>query len=460
MPKLALSAVALASLLSACAIGPEYVRPHQDLPASFNATQSTVPVADRWWGLFNDPVLNVLVEEALVANRDLRAAAARIDQARAQFGIARAAQLPSAGIRGNASRDRLSESVGFAPPPEAVESNTYRLVVSASWELDFWGKFRRATEAARAELAASEAGRDAIRASLVGAVVRGFCARRAGDESLGVAPRTLLGRRKSIELQQLRFDAGVVSELELRQVESDVAAAVALIPQLEQRRTRQESALALLLGRSPRAVFEGRIDRGTTATPEGFEVPAGLPSDLLLRRPDLREAEAGLHAATARIGVARAAYFPSISLTGFFGGESQQLSDLFKGPARTWSVGAGLLQPLFGAGQIAAGVDLADARTREAAALYEKALANAFRETRDAIAAQSSARDVLDAQRGREKSLARALDLARLRYDNGATSLFEVLETERQLLLVRLDAIDAERERRNAIVELYLALGG
>jgi multidrug efflux system outer membrane protein len=189
------------------------------------------------------------------------------------------------------------------------------------------------------------------------------------------------------------------------------------------------------------------------------EVPADLPSDILLRRPDLREAEARLHAANARIGVARAAYFPRITLTGFYGGESQRLSDLFSGPARTWNIAGGLLQPLFAAGQIKGGVDLANARTREAAELYQKAVANAFREVRDAIAAQTNLRDAFVAQQERERALARTLELAQLRHDNGTFSLFDVIETERQLLLARLDAIDAERDRRAAIVDLYLALG-
>ena len=212
---------------------------------------------------------------------------------------------------------------------------------------------------------------------------------------MDVTERTLLGRRKALELQKLRFDAGVVSELEYRQVESDQRTTEALVPVMR----------------------------------------------------------------LARIGVARAAYFPKISLTGFFGGESQALGDLFSGPARTWNIAGGLLQPLFASGQIRGGVNLADARTREAAELYQKAVANAFREVRDAIAAQSNLRDALAAQREREGALIRTLELAKLRYDNGTTSLFELLETERQLLLARIEAIGAERDRRDAIVELYLALG-
>ena len=448
-----------ATLLSACTVGPSYTRPDVDLPKDFGVAQSPSPAPERWWALFNDPVLDRLIDEALAANRDLKAAAERIEQARAQLGITRADQFPSVGIDASAARNRSSELGSFPPPPEAIESSTYRAVIRASWEIDFWGKYRRATEAARAELRASEAGRDAIRATLIAEAARGYFALAALDRRIEIALRTLEGRNKSFELQKLRFDSGVVSELELRQVESDQAAARALVPLVGQQRMRQEGALMALLGRSPRDIFETKVASGTPGAPVAVEVPAGLPSDLLLRRPDLRQAEERLHAANARIGVARAAYFPRITLTGFFGGESQSLGDLFSGPARTWNVAAGLLQPIFGGGQLKGGVDLANARTREAALLYQDAIAKAFREARDAIAAQTTAREIAVAQEARERSLARALELAKLRYDNGAVSLFEVLETERQLLVARLDAIDAERDRRSAIVELYLALG-
>lgn len=447
-------------LLGACSVGPDYVRPGVELPNDLGVAQSPNPAPQRWWGLFDDPVLDTLVDEALARNRDLRIAAERIEQSRAQLGIARSDQFPDAGIEATRSRARSSQLGAFPLPPEAIETNTHRLVLRASWELDFWGKYRRATEAARAELAASEAGRDAVRNSLVGDVTRGYFTLRALDRRLEAVERTLQGRQKSLELQKLRFDAGVVSELEYRQVESDLRAAEALVPTIRQLRTRQEGALAVLLGRSPREVFAASVARGTPAAPAAVEVPAGLPSDLLLRRPDLRQAEERLRAANARIGVARAAYFPSISLTGFFGGESQALGDLFTGPARTWNVAGGLLQPLFASGAIRGGVDLADARTREAAEAYQQAIANAFREVRDALAAQANARDAFASQRAREAALERTLELARLRYDNGAVSLFEVLETERQLILARLEAIDAERDRNAAVVDLYLALGG
>ncbi len=452
-------AALLAALLAGCTVGPNYTRPDVDLPKDFAVAQAAVPAPGRWWVVFQDPVLDNLVDEALAANRDLRVAAERIEQARAQLGIARSDQWPDAGIDYGASRSRSSEKGSFPPPPDAIEAGTHRLVLRASWELDFWGKYRRATEAARAELAASSAGRDAVRTSLIGEVVRGYFTLRALDRRLESLELTRLGRGKSLELQKLRLDAGVVSELEYRQVESDLRAAEALVPVVRQQRVVQEGALAVLLGRSPREVFAARVERGNPATPIVVEVPAGLPSDLLLRRPDLREAEERLHAANARIGVARAAYFPSISLTGFFGGESQSLGNLFSGPARVWSIGGNLLAPLFASGGIRGGVDLANARTREAAELYQKAIANAFREVRDALAAQANLREAHLAQQERERALARTSELTRLRYDNGAVSLFEYLEAERQLMVARLDAIDAERNRRSAIVDLYLALG-
>lgn len=452
-------AVLLVALcLAGCTVGPDYVRPDTDLPSDFGVAQSAVPAPRDWWKVFQDPVLDRLVDEALAANRDLRIAAARIDQSRAQLGIARADQWPDVGVQYDRSRTRASERGSFPLPPEAIETNSHRLALVASWELDFWGRYRRATEAARAELAATEAGREAVRASLVSDVARGYFALRALDRRLESVARTSEGRAKALELQQLRFDAGVVSELEYRQVESDLRAAQALVPVIRQQRLVQEGALAVLLGRSPRAVFAAEVPRGDPALPV-VEVPAGLPSDLLLRRPDLREAEERLRSANARIGVARAAFFPSITLTGGFGGESQSLGDLFSGAARTWNLAGGLLQPLLESQRIRGGVDLEDARTREAAERYRQAIANAFREVRDALAAQGNAREAHAAQLARERALARTVELARLRYESGAVSLFEVLEAERQLLAARLEAIDAERNRRDAIVDLYVALG-
>jgi len=377
-----LMAALLMMFLAGCAIGPDYERPKVDLPTEYGVAQSPAPPAQKWWSVFGDPVLDRLVDEALAANYDLKAAAERIEAARGRLAIARAPLTPDVGIQGTISRDRASQ-LGAAPiPADYLETKTHRLALVASWELDFWGKYRRASEAARSELAATEAGRDAIRASLIGDVIRGYFALEALDKRQEVALRTLETREQAFSMQKVRMDSGVVSELEYRQVESDLRGAQALVPALRQLRIRQEGALALLLGRTPRELYDGRVDTGTPDVP-AVEVPAGLPSDLLLRRPDLRQAEE----------------------------------------------------------------------------LYRKTVTNAFREVRDALYAQTNLREVSTAQRGREAALTRTYELSRLRYDNGAVSLFEVLETERQLLVVRLEAIDAERDRRDAIVDLYLALG-
>jgi multidrug efflux system outer membrane protein len=445
-------------LLAGCTVGPDYKRPELDLPKDYGVSQSPAPAPQKWWSVFGDPMLEKMVDEALGANYDLKAAAARIENARGRLAIARAPLTPDVGVRGSVSRDRASALGPVQIPPEFLETKTHRLELAASWELDFWGKYRRGSEAARAELVATEAGAEAVRLSLIGDVIRGYFALEALDRRLEVAERTLTSREKSLELQKVRLDAGVVSDLEYHQVESDLFGARALVPLIRQLRIRQEGALAVLLGRTPRDVMEARIDRGIPGLPV-VEVPAGLPSELLLHRPDVRQAEEQLHAANARIGVARAAYFPSITLTGFYGGESQALGDLFTAQARTWSIAGGLLQPLFAGGQLRGQVEAAEASTSEAEQLYRKAVANAFREVRDAIAAQSNLREVAVAQRGRETALQRTYELSRLRYDNGAVSLFDVLDTERQLLLVRLEAIDADRDRRDAIVDLYLALG-
>ena len=236
-PMLAAIIIAIAFLtmfLQGCTVGPNFARPDLDLPKDFGVAQSPSPADEKWWTLFQDPVLDRLVTEALAANHDLRAAAERIEQARAQVAIARSDMWPDAGIDASSSRSRATQLGSIPLPPDAIVTNDHRLVLRFSWELDFWGKYRRATEAARAELLASEAGRDAVRASLIGEVVRGYFALQALDRRLEVAQRTLLGRDKALELQKLRFDAGVVSELEYRQVESDLRTTQALVPVLRQ----------------------------------------------------------------------------------------------------------------------------------------------------------------------------------------------------------------------------------
>jgi outer membrane protein, multidrug efflux system len=456
---MSLAALALAGCMT---VGPDYQKPTVDVPAVWPGASTEAPVSVRWWTLYGDAHLNLLVEEALTHNTDLRVAAARVDEARALLTVVRSDQLPSVSAGAAASRNRISERSGTSFPGIDPEYTDLQLALQASWEIDFWGKYRRATEAARADLVASESGRDAVQLSLIAEVARGYFTLRALDAQVEITLRRLEIRQRALELERLRFDAGEASELQLRQVEAETAAAQALLPALQQQQATQESALAVILGRSPRALLESGVERGTeleamTLPPA---VPAGLPSGLLERRPDLREAEQRLIAANARIGVARAAYFPSISLTGLFGFESDGLSDLFSAPARLWQFSASAAQTVFDAGRTTAQVDIATARREQTLAQYQGTVQNAFREVKDALVTSRRAQERLDAERTRTAALRQALRLATLRYESGESSLLDALDAERGLLDAELNRIEAQRIQLTATADLVKALGG
>jgi len=461
-----LSIFASALIIAGCAsVGPDYQRPTMELPASWSSvTQPGGAVkSQRWWSLYADSNLDRLMDEALVQNADLVLAMARVDEARALLGVARADQFPEAGIRIDRSRTRNSQ-VGSTPMPESFPliNNDNRATLEASYELDLWGKFRRGTEAARADLLASEAARDGVRLALTADVARAYFTLIALDAQAAITRRTIETRSEALTLQKKRYSSGVTSEFDLRSVEAELASAEALLPTLEGQRAQQQNALAVLLGRSPKAIVESNIERAAMNLEAQYEliVPQGLPSDLLLRRPDLREAEERLVAANARIGVARAAYFPSISLTGYLGGESTSLADLFSGPARIWQFAAELTQPLLTAGRLSSQVEAASAREKQAVAQYQKAVQSAFRDVQDALSTQVNAREVLDAERRHMAALSQSLKLAKLRYDNGIASQLDVLVTERSLLSAELNRVDALRAQRVAVADLVKALGG
>ena len=451
-----------ASALTACTVGPDYKRPQVDLPAAWPVSGSNASVSARWWTLYADAQLNLLVEEALGHNTDLRLAAARVDEARAGLTIVRADSLPNVTAGAAAGRNRISERSGNFFPGIPTEFNDITVTLNASWEIDFWGRYRRATEAARGELLASTSARDAVQLSLISDVVRGYFTLRALDSQVEITRRTFETRRESQRLQRMRYDAGEASQLELRQVEAQTAAAQALLPVLEQQQTQQENALAVLLGRSPRALMESAVERGVAL--DGLTlppaVPAGLPSDLLQRRPDIREAEQRLIAANARIGVARAAYYPSISLTGMFGFESEKLVDLFSAPARIWQFSAGAAQTVFDAGRTGAQVDIATARREQQLAVYQGTVQNAFREVKDALSASRKSAERLTAEQNRIQALRDAYRLADLSYRSGESSLLDVLDAERGLLGAELDHVLAQREQLVATSDLFKALGG
>lgn len=454
----------LAAVLAGCmTVGPDYVRPHVDAPEQWPVQGTAEPVSSTWWKVYGDPVLDRMVEDALAYNVDLRLAVARVDEARAALGVSRADQFPGVSANADAARNRPSqEGVTSAIAGSDPEYSNYRATLNASYELDFWGKYRRATEAARAELLAAQASREAVRLTLLSDVARGYFNLRALDAQVEVTRRTISTRLASTALQRLRFEAGVASEFDLRQVEAQTAQAQALLPSLETSLARQETALAVLLGRSPRDIVSRPLDRGAAiqALTPPLAVPSGLPSDVLERRPDVRQAEQSLIAANARIGQARAAYYPSISLTAILGTESTSLSNLFTSPARVWQVSASAAQTIFDAGRTGSQVEQAQARERQLLAQYAGTIQNAFKDTLDALVAQRKARETLDAEQARVVALESAYKLAQLRYDNGVSSLLDVLDVERGLLDAELNRIEAQRAQLAATTDLFKALGG
>ena len=463
MPNRILTLAAIALLLSGCMmVGPDYRRPNIDTPDRWPGGETAASVPVQWWRTYNDPVLDRMVEEALAHNADLALAIARVDEARAQLGVSRADQFPGVSAGAGGSRNRISEKSPLFFPGLEPKYTDLSASLDASWEIDLWGKYRRATEAARADLLATESNRNAVRLTLIAEVSRGYFNLRALDAQVAVTRQTVATRLTGLALQRKRFEAGVASDLELRQVEAETAAAQALLPVLETQLARQETALSVLLGRSPRAIVATPSERGAAiealTVPPG--VPAGLPSDLLERRPDLREAEQRLMAANARIGVAKAAYYPSISLTGLFGVESTTLSNLFTSAARMWQYSASAAQTVFDAGRTRSQVKAAQARQQQALAQYQSAIQNAFKDTLDALVAQRKARETFEAEEVRVAALQKALELAKMSYENGESSLLDVLDAERGLLAAQLNRVEAQRVQLSATADLFQALGG
>ena len=464
MPKL--SILGFSFLLAACAgLKPDYTKPAVDLPSGWrDAPAEGVQARDaRWWKVYGDPVLDRLVEEALAHNANVMLAIARVDEARAALSATSADQRPQVSASANRSRARVSQR-GPTPLPQGADPqfNDTRVAVGVSYEIDLWGRLRNATLAARADLLATEAARETVLITLISDVAQGYFALRAFDGQLEATRRSLAARSEALGMQKKRFEVGDISEFDYRQLQADVAAERALLPVLELQRAQQENALAVLLGKSPRAIYEGALEAGSDPEDRtvAIVVPAGLPSGLLLRRPDLVQAEQTLIAANARVAVARAAYFPTLSLTGVLGSESVALSDLFTGPAGIWQAALAAGQPIYAGGRIDAQVQAAGARERQALAQYQLAIQNAFRDVRDALVAQAKARERLEAESERVTALRTTLRFARLRYQNGMTGQLEVLDAERNLLAAEQNRIDALRSQRAAIADLFKALGG
>ncbi|WP_227105662.1 efflux transporter outer membrane subunit [Chromobacterium rhizoryzae] len=450
------SLVALA--LTACAVGPDYSRPKLELPDSAQAQNPAIAL--DWWKQFNDPVLDQLIAQALEHNQDLAAASARVDEAAAQAGIARAQLLPA--LNANAGYQRGRASSTTSTPGAPLVSDVRNANLTASWELDLWGKLRRGNEAARADFAASRFARDSSKLAIAAQTAQTYFQLRAYDAQLDIAKRTLQSREESLKLQTKRFKGGLISELDQQQAEAEAASARAKVPQIASALEQTESALGVLLGHSPKQLVAGGIQRGQSldALSAPPEVPAGLSSSLLERRPDIAASEQQLVAANARIGVARAAYFPSISLSGALGSQSLSLDTLFTGPTRTWSFVGNLAAPVFNFGQTGYSVDAASARQKQALAQYQKTVQSAFKDALDALSGYGAAREIQAAQTTQFQALNKSLRLANLRYDNGYASYLDVLDAQRNSFQAELGLVSAKLDQLNAVVGLYKALGG
>jgi multidrug efflux system outer membrane protein len=463
--------------LVGCAVGPNYKRPSVNVPVTYrgaaaDSAQATdkqsepakpkqagrAPSAqslgdEKWWEVFQDPELQGLIRTALKNNYDVRIAAARVLQAQAQLGITRADQLPSLSAGGNITSQQ-SPKLGPIPPYELTQGE---VAASAAWNLDFWGKYRRATEAARANLLANEWAQKEVMATLVANLATSYFQLRQLDLELEISKRTLGSRSDSLKLTQTLEQHGINSMLDVRQSEQLVYTAATEVPDFERQIAQQENAISILLGNNP-----GDVRRGLKLTeqPHAPEVPAGIPSSLLERRPDVREAEESLIAANAQIGVARAAYFPQISLTGTAGYESPALTNLFTGPAGVWNLAASLTQPIFEGGRLKSNVRLAEAQHEQMDLAYQQTIQGAFRDVSNALVAYQKDREFRIQQEHLLESAQDAARLSRVRFNAGTTDYLEVLTNETNSFTAELGLAQAQGNELVALVQLYQALGG
>jgi multidrug efflux system outer membrane protein len=445
--------------LSACTVGPDYVRPAVDAPTAFRFEPGEVAAtADTdWWRQFGDPVLDGLIAEALAANWNVKLAAANVEAAAGVVTQARAPMFPQVGYGAGAMRTRLSDAGrtttdGFITNPVSV----YQGAFTASWELDLWGRIRRQTEAAQASYLASDEARRGVILALVANVATGYIELRGLDEALAVARKTQKVYADSLQIFRYQFQYGEVSQMNVAQAESQYETASAQIPALIQQIAALENALSVLLGRNPGPIPRGRAVADLTAPP----VPAGLPSQLLERRPDILQAEQQLVTANAQIGAARAQYFPAISLSGTFGSASTDLSNLFKGPASSWNYAGSVVGPIFTAGLISGQVAQAEA-TRQAALLnYRQTIQSAFADVSTALSSRQMLLERLASQEKLVRSLQDYSRLARLQYEGGYAPYSTVLQAEQTLFPAELTLATLRAQAASSVAAIYKALGG
>jgi multidrug efflux system outer membrane protein len=456
-PARRLALLVTAAAAPACTTaGPDYVRPDLAPPAAIRgaAAGDAASFGDAaWLDVFQDAALRDLLRTARVRNDDVHVAAARVLQAQAVLGVTRADAFPTAGAEVQAGGGRLAATDSAS----ARTAGALRAGAVAAWEIDFWGKYRRATEAARAQLLAAEWGRRAVAATIVADVARAYYGLRGLDLQLEIARRALASRQESLALTQVRERGGVTSLVDVREAEQLVFGAGATIADLERLIAQQENLLSILAGGYPAPVSRGLA---LEAQPHPPAIPAGMPSALLARRPDVQQAEQGLVAANAQIGVARASYFPTIALTGSGGLQSTALRALFTGGAGVWTAAASAAQPIVTAGRTRAQVALARARTEEATARYAQTVKQAFRDAADALTGHAQFRQFRDQQERLATASRDARRLAEIRYRGGATSYLEVLDAETRLFEAEIRLAQAREAELVSYVEVYRALGG
>jgi outer membrane protein, multidrug efflux system len=456
---------ALALSLTGCLVGPDYTRPDAHPPTQFRfapgAGLDQASVADlEWLQLFQDDTLRDLIQTALVENYDVRIATARILQAGAQVGIVRSQIFPTVSGGGTGQTVRVAQNGTSGLPPGANPELTFgTLSLGMTWEIDVWGRIRRLTESARAELLSSEDVRRAVLITVIADVATTYFQLRALDLQRDISHRTIQARERGLRLTRTQRDLGAATGLDVAQAEDLLYTATATLKDIERQIARTEDALSLLLGRNPGDITRGRtLDETTQSLPP--VIPAGLPSALLQRRPDIRAAEDNLVAANATIGAAKALYFPQISLTGLLGLQSDTFKEFFKKTSLVYNLGGAATVPIFTAGRISSQVDLAKGQTQEAMVAYQKAVRTAFTEVSDSLVDYAKLRE----QRGEQESLVaareRSVRLSQLRYQGGLDSYLQVLDAETRLFAGQLQLADLERDELTAVVRLYRALGG
>ncbi|WP_321878531.1 efflux transporter outer membrane subunit [Paraburkholderia bannensis] len=440
--------------LAACAVGPDYHRPTVDTPATYRFAAGSGEVVDPsldWWKQFNDPVLDDLVEKALVQNKDLGIAAARVEEYYGKYVVTRAGLFPQINASFDPTRSRGVPAPGYPP----LVGNQFQLQGTVSWELDLFGRLRRLTEAARASYLGTQSAQQATRIAIIANVATSYLKLRDLDNQLTIANETLKSRAGSVSLFEERFSGGVVSQLQVSQAKSEYESAQTSVFSIQQQIAQQEDAISLLLGQNP-----GPIPRGKPITQlSAPAIPAGLPSTLIERRPDILEAEQALIAANASIGAARAQYFPDISITGLFGAASTALSGLWTGPARVWSFAGAVTQPIFHGGAIAGSVHEAEAQHQEALLSYQQTIQQAFADVENALVGVARTRDQLDATTRQVAALTQYSSLSRDLYEGGYTSYLEVLDAERSLFSAQIQQSQLQDQQLAQIVSLYKALG-